>query len=128
MQFRVARHTSDFRPIVNFYVNLMGLEIMGDFKGHNNYDGIFIGKPDLNWHLEFTKSETPAIHTSDDDDMLVFYPDTVIEYNEILSRFQKLNILAVIPKNPYWIDNGTTFTDPDGFNVVISPLKTAQIQ
>lgn len=123
MQFRVARHTSDFHPILRFYIDFLGLELIGEFKNHNHYDGIFIGKPDLNWHLEFTKSSDPAVHTSDEDDLLVFYPGTLNEYNAILSRFLENNISPITPKNPYWIQNGTTVTDPDGFNVVISPLK-----
>ncbi|MGV0927764.1 MULTISPECIES: hypothetical protein [Empedobacter] len=26
-------------------------------------------------------------------------------------------------KNPYWNDNGISFLDPDGFAVIVSPLR-----
>ena len=45
MQFRVARHTNKIEEISEFYTKIIGLEILGDFKNHSNYDGIFIGKP-----------------------------------------------------------------------------------
>ena len=52
MKFRVARHTWKIDPIINFYQSLLGLEILGSFKNHNGYDGIFLGLKDENWHLD----------------------------------------------------------------------------
>ena len=44
MKLRVARHTDDLEPIIKFYTDILGLEIIGEFKDHSNYDGVFLGK------------------------------------------------------------------------------------
>lgn len=119
MKFRVARHTDDFELIIRFYTDILGLEILGDFENHNNYSGIFIGQISSDWHLEFTKSLEPAIHHFDEDDLLVFYPATIQEFDQIIARFTENGIDRIKPKNPYWQHNGAVYTDPDGYGVVV---------
>ena len=123
MKFRLARHTNDLVPIVKFYKDILGLEIIGKFKNHENYDGVFLGRRGLDWHLEFTTSNESPIHKPDDDDLLVFYVDTEKQYIKIKERFKAAGIKPLSPKNPYWNDNGSTYKDPDGFRIVISILK-----
>jgi len=123
MKFRVARHTDSLEPIIKFYTDILGLEIIGEFKNHNNYDGIFMSKEGLDWHLEFTTSNASADHKPDKDDLLVFYVESEKEYSELSKKFKDRGINPVVPKNPYWNENGTTYTDPDGFRVVISILN-----
>lgn len=123
MKLRVARHTDDLQPIIKFYTDILGLEIMGEVKNHNNYDGVFIGKKDLDWHLEFTTSNDSADHKADKDDLLVFYVESKKEYIKLNERFKDKGISPVVPQNPYCKENGTTYTDPDGFRVAISILN-----
>ena len=123
MFLRVARHTDDLDKIEDFYVNLLGFERLGSFQNHNNYDGIFIGKPGMDWHLEFTKSEEKAKHSFDQDDVMVLYPKTIEEYNRLINSFLKNNISSITAHNPFWNENGKMFLDPDGYRIVISPLK-----
>ncbi len=123
MKLRVARHTDNLEPIIKFYTDILGLEIIGEFKNHNNYDGVFIGKEDLDWHLEFTTSSDGVNHEPDKDDLLVFYVESEKEYIKLNERFKDSLISPVVPKNPYWKENGTTYSDPDGFRIVISILK-----
>ncbi|WP_231129612.1 hypothetical protein [Flavobacterium sufflavum] len=47
MHLRVARHTNNLETIENFYINILGFERLGGFNNHNNYNGVFIGKPNL---------------------------------------------------------------------------------
>lgn len=119
MKLRVARHTANLQAITNFYTRLMGLRVLGDFKGHDGYDGVFIGLPDAGWHLEFTVSDELPVHQPDEDDLLVFYPDTIEQYQQLISRFKKEQIPEVEAKNPYWRQNGNTFADPDGYKVIV---------
>jgi hypothetical protein len=79
MTVRIARHTDDLEKIEAFYINILGFERLGGFQNHNNYDGIFIGKPDLDWHFEFTKSFSKANHVFDEDDVFVIYPSSDLE-------------------------------------------------
>lgn len=123
MFLRVARHTNDLERIVDFYVNILGFELLGDFQNHNNYDGVFIGKSGLYWHFEFTKSHEEANHTFDPDDVIVLYPKSILEYDELISRLIHNNISILIANNPFWNENGKMFLDPDGYRIVLSPLK-----
>lgn len=123
MKLRVAMHTTSLEGITGFYTRLLGLKILGNFKGHNGYDGVFIGLSNTDWHLEFTVSAEPPVHQADEEDLLVFYPDTAEHYHQLISLFKKEGIQEVAAKNPYWKVNGHTYTDPDGYRVVIAITK-----
>jgi len=123
MIFRVARHTNDLKPLIEFYTSILGLEILGSFKNHDNYDGVFLGKQDQNWHLEFTTSLSKVNHKFDVDDILVFYPEQISEYDKVLERIAFYGIERVIPENPYWRNNGIMIKDPDGYCIVIGKQK-----
>lgn len=120
MKLRVARHTTDLQPLIDFYTSIIGLEIIGEFKNHNNYDGVFIGGKDTAWHLEFTVSNEKPNHHPDEEDLLVFYAASDEEYNMIKGNIITRNIQQLVPKSPYWKENGITIADPDGFRVVIA--------
>jgi catechol 2,3-dioxygenase-like lactoylglutathione lyase family enzyme len=123
MKLRVARHTNDLKKIKYFYIDILGFELLGGFENHNNYDGIFIGKPNLDWHLEFTKSDKIAVFNFGEEDYLVFYPDNNSEYNAILEKISRNKIEFITSKNTFWNENGKIVLDPDGFGVIISNLK-----
>ena len=73
MKFRYARHTNNLKVLSEFYTNVLGLEKLGGFKNHSNYNGVFLGLPNKDWHIEFTESDEKAEHNPDEDDLLVFY-------------------------------------------------------
>ena len=123
MTFRFARHTNDLNAIKSFYLMVLGFELLGDFENHDTYDGVFLGFPDADWHLEFTTSDEKADHHFDEDDILVLYPETQHRYDSLLERLTENNIGLIASKNPYWNENGKMFLDPDGYRIVLSPLK-----
>lgn len=118
MKLRIARHTNNLAPIVDFYTKFLELQLLGSFENHDGYDGVFLGLPTENWHLEFTVSDEQAVHNPGDDDLLVFYCDTE-KAKAITGRLQKAGYKAEIAKNPYWNNTGVTYTDPDGYRIVI---------
>lgn len=119
MNFRVARHTNDLNRIIHFY-ELLGMEILGSFENHDYYDGVFLGFPDADWHLEFTVSNEEAQHKPDEDDLLVFYFDDEIKLNQVKSNLIQNNIKQMEAKNPYWNNNGFHFLDPDKFGIILT--------
>ena len=124
MKFRVARHTTKLEEIKKFYHEIIGFEILGEFENHSNYDGVFLGLKDQNWHLEFTVSNEPPKHKPDEDDLLVFYPETEGHFNEIIKALKNAGIDSIPSKNPYWNNHGVTVLDPDNFSIVIAkPTK-----
>lgn len=120
MKFRYARHSNNIQKLVQFYTELLELEILGYFKDHEGYDGVFLGLSSRDWHLEFTQSNEPAQHDPDPDDLLVFYLNSQEELKRILEKAKQMNLEQYSPKNPYWKENGTLFLDPDGFGIVLS--------
>ena len=123
MTFRFARHTNDLEQIKTFYIAILGFELLGTFKNHNGYDGIFIGKSNENWHLEFTTTKAVICLDFNEDDMLVFYPTSKIEFDILVNKLQSHEIKFIKAKNPYWNENGKMILDPDGYRIIISNLK-----
>lgn len=123
MKLRIARHTTDLNRIIDFYGRILGLKVLGEFKNHHHYSGVFMGIPGETWHLEFTISEDPPQHNADDDDLLVFYASSLDEFTAIKKKFMQNHVKHVKPPNPYWEKNGITFEDPDGYRIVISVVR-----
>ena len=55
VQFRMARPTNQLSEVVNFYQRGLGLKVLGQFQNHDGYDGVMLGLPDKDHHLEFTQ-------------------------------------------------------------------------
>jgi hypothetical protein len=126
MHFRYARHTAHLQPLIDFYCGILQLDQLGNFTDHTGYNGVFIGKKDENWHLEFTVSTHIPEHTSDEDDLVVFYPETTQEYELIVEKYTISGKIIHNPTNPYWKENGIFMKDPDGFGVIISRQKITE--
>lgn len=123
MFFRYARHTNKLKEIINFYTSILNLKVLGDFEKHNGYDGVFLGKENIGWHLEFTSTNEKLNSIFDEDDVLVFYPLNKKEHEQIVKNIRENKIKVLTPKNPYWEENGILIKDPDKFNIIISDLK-----
>ena len=123
MTFRYARHTNDLARLTQFYVEVIGLDKLGEFNDHSGYNGVFLGFPGSDWHIEFTESSDEAKHTPDEDDLLVFYANNKREFDEIITRVEERQIPQKKSKNPYWAQHGIEITDPDGFGVIITLKK-----
>lgn len=119
-QFRIARPTNKFDEVISFYKDGLGLELLGGFEDHDGYDGVFLGLPNFDYHLEFTRhKDTVNCLAPTKDNLLVFYLE---DKNEILSTETRLNELGyfpVEPENPYWKNNAVTFEDPEGWRIVL---------
>lgn len=73
MKFRYARHNNNLKTFSSFYTNVIGLEVLASFENHDNYNGVFLGKPNMYWDIEFTESDEKSDDHPDDEDLLVFY-------------------------------------------------------
>lgn len=123
MVFRYARHTQNLEKLIYFYTSVLEFEVIGKFEDHNGYDGVFLGKADENWHLEFTQDGNVPESKSDDDDILVFYPETLEEFQKILANIEYHKVPTLTPKNSYWKENGICFEDCDHYKIIISDLR-----
>jgi catechol 2,3-dioxygenase-like lactoylglutathione lyase family enzyme len=120
VQVRIARPTDQLDAVVRFYVEGLGLPRIGGFSDHAGYDGVMIGLPGRDYHLEFTQhidgSPCPAPSR---DNLLVFYVPDREAIARTASRLRSMGHDPVEPENPYWLDKARTFEDPDGWRIVL---------
>ena len=119
-QVRFARPTRQLEAVVTFYRDGLGLEEIDRFEGHAGYDGVMLGLPGRQYHLEFTQHAggDPCPAPSDDNLLVLYIPDAA-QYQRLCERLVRLGNPPVEPVNPYWRGRSTTFEDPDGWRVVL---------
>lgn len=122
-QLRIARPTDRLPEVEEFYAGHLGLPVLYRFENHAGYDGVMLGLPGAEQHLEFTThvdgSPCPA-PTS--DNLLVLYFHSDAEMFDVVERLGAHGHEPVEPENPYWTGVGAfTFEDPDGWRVVLVP-------
>jgi catechol 2,3-dioxygenase-like lactoylglutathione lyase family enzyme len=126
-QVRIARPTDKLAEVEAFYSRHLGLRELYRFEGHRGYDGVMLGLPGSDYHLEFTShvdgSPCPA---PTNDNLLVFYFHGDAEMNDVVGRLRAAGHQPVDAENPYWASVGAlTFEDPDGWRVVLVPEAIA---
>lgn len=121
---RIARPTDRLADVTAFYRDVIGLPVIGgwvDDGGHAGYDGVMIGLPGWDTHLEFTQhkdgSPCPAPTR---DNLLVLYVDSRADLLSVSAAIQARGGVPVAPENPYWRDRAVCFEDPDGWGIVFS--------
>jgi catechol 2,3-dioxygenase-like lactoylglutathione lyase family enzyme len=119
---RVARPVSQIPASLRFYVDILGLERLGGFAGHDGYDGAFVGRPGSEWHIEFTSHESgvPAPSPTEED-LLVFYVSED-QLQAAATSLGEAGFGLIRHENPYWANAGAVVCrDPDGYLVVLCP-------
>ncbi len=117
---RVARPTDDLEALVRFYGDGLGFQVLAEFRGHDGFDGVTLGHPGAGYHLEFARKKGhTAGRAPTEDNLLVFYLPDRTEWEHAVARLRALGHKPVEPFNPYWAKQGVTFTDPDGYRVVL---------
>ena len=117
---RVARPTADLEAVLRFYRDGLGLEVLDEFRGHDGFDGVMVGRRGAAYHLEFTrKAGHEAAGAPSEDDLLVFYLPDEGTWRAAVRRIEQAGYAAVKSFNPYWDEKGRTFEDPDGYRVVL---------
>ena len=122
-QVRIARPTDRLAEVERFYTQALGLPVIYRFENHAGYDGVMIGLPDTDHHLEFTShidgSPGPAPSR---ENLLVLYFHGDAPMYEVVERLATAGHAPVDAENPYWAGVGAlTFEDPDGWRVVLVP-------
>ena len=120
---RIARPTDRLAEVERFYTDALGLPVIYRFSNHAGYDGVMIGLPDIDYHLEFTShvggSPCPAPSR---ENLLVLYFHVDAQMTAVIDRLAAAGHHPVDAENPYWARVGAlTFEDPDGWRVVLVP-------
>ena len=117
---RVARPTDDLEAVGRFYRDGLGFEVLSEFRDHDGFDGVMLGRPGAAYHLEFTRrAGHPAGRAPTADNLLVFYLPDPTAWAAAVARMERHGYRPVESFNPYWDKSGKTFEDPDGYRVVL---------
>jgi catechol 2,3-dioxygenase-like lactoylglutathione lyase family enzyme len=117
---RVARPSEDLAALVQFYRDGLGFDVLSEFKHHDGFDGVMLGRKGAAYHLEFTRKAGHKVgRAPTEDNLLVFYLPDVGEWESAVTRLEKAGYTSVKAFNPYWDRKGKTFEDPDGYRVVL---------
>jgi catechol 2,3-dioxygenase-like lactoylglutathione lyase family enzyme len=117
---RVARPTDDLEALVKFYQDGLGFEVLYEFKDHDGFDGLMLGRKGAAYHLEFTRlAGHKAGRAPTEDNLLVFYLPDEAEWKAAVARMEQAGYSPVKAFNAYWDKNGKTFEDSDGYRVVL---------
>lgn len=117
---RVARATDDLAPLLPFYRDGLGLEVLARFEDHAGFDGVMLGAPAAPWHLEFTRCHGhPAGPPPGPEALLVLYLPERAAWEAAVARMAAAGFAPVPAFNPYWDRLGLTYEDADGYRVVL---------
>jgi uncharacterized glyoxalase superfamily protein PhnB len=117
---RVARPSDDLDGVVKFYCEGLGFTVLGSFQDHEGFDGVMVGHPGQQYHLEFTRKRGHAAgRAPTQDNLLVLYLPDHDEWTAAVDRMVSRGYAPVPSFNPYWDRRGKTFEDPDGYRVVL---------
>lgn len=120
VQLRVARPTDHLDEVVHFYRDGLGLSELGSFTDHDGFDGVMLGNPGEQYHLEFTRQRGHTVGSAPTkDNLLVFYIPNREQWETMVYRMGEMGYSPVTSYNPYWDERGQTFEDPDGYRVVL---------
>jgi catechol 2,3-dioxygenase-like lactoylglutathione lyase family enzyme len=122
---RFARPTARLEACAAFYRDMLGLQVLAEFREHDGYDGVVVGLPDQSVQLELTRrSDGLPLPDPTPEHQLVFYLNDAAALSRAESRLRTRGLEPVPTENPYWSRRGAVaFTDPDGWVVILAPWK-----
>lgn len=121
---RIARPSRDLVAAEEFWTTGVGLSVLyrhtptyGDSGEHAL---LMVGSPAATWHLELVHdADDPIEPTPSAEDLLVLYLDAPVP-ESLTERIEAHGGTRVAAHNPYWDRWGVTFSDPDGYQLVLS--------
>ncbi len=125
---RIARPVTDLERSARLYTAGLQLTELGRFENHAGFDGVMLGRADLNFHFEFTRCRhEPVAPSPTAEDLVVIYLPSRDEWLESCARMHEAGFAMARAFNPYWEQRGRTFVDEDGYRVVLENDRWAGV-
>ncbi|HVR09553.1 MAG TPA: PLP-dependent transferase [Thermoanaerobaculia bacterium] len=123
VMLRIVRPTTQWARVRAFYQEGVGLVELDWFKDHQGYEGVMLGLPGMEHHLEIVRLDGGEPNPCPNkDNLLVFYFRDLEAIASIASRLTAMGYPPQPALNPYWNEHGAPcFYDPDGWGVVLCP-------
>ncbi|HBT52883.1 VOC family protein [Erwinia persicina] len=117
---RIARPVTNLERSFLMYSQGLGLHKIAEFNDHHGFNGVMLGREDLDWHIEFTFCHHHSVHPlhTEEDLLVLYYPDKD-EWIHACERVKNAGFRMAKSFNPYWDVNGRTFVDSDRYRVVL---------
>ncbi|HTN48513.1 MAG TPA: VOC family protein [Burkholderiaceae bacterium] len=126
LHLRIARPVSNLDQATDLYRRGLGLEVVGEFRDHDGFDGVMLGAPDAGYHFEFTRSRRHPIRPAPTpEDLVVLYLPDAAQWTDACVRMVSAGFATVPSSNPYWDVRGRTFADTDGYRTVLQRASWA---
>jgi catechol 2,3-dioxygenase-like lactoylglutathione lyase family enzyme len=117
---RIARLSADLATVIKFYRDGLGFEVLYEFRDHDGFDAVMLGRTGAAYHLAFVHKVGHQVEqVPTHDNLLVFYLPDADDWKHAVARLEELGHQPVKAFNPYWDRKGKTFEDPDGYRVVL---------
>lgn len=117
---RIARPTDNLAAITKMYVEGLGFSLLGNFEGHEGFNGSILGHPRHLYHIEFTHHVGTVVGKAPTKDhLLVFYLPDRKEWEDSCNGLISAGFVRKPSYNSYWDAMGKTFEDIDGYRVVL---------
>ena len=117
---RIARPVTDVTRAANMYCQGLTLQVLSSFQDHDGFDGVMVGVPTADYHLEFTRHRRhPLIPRPTAEDLLVIYYPLESDWRVACTAMAAAGFEVASSCNPYWNVRGRTYADPDGYRIVL---------
>jgi len=121
VRMRCARPSDRLGELRRFYVDGVGCVLMSAWVDHEGYDGFIVGDDSGHWQAEFIHDRNrPAPPVPSREHLLVFYVPDRAALAMKAAALDVAGFARVQPDNPYWARHGVTYSDPDGYHVVLA--------
>jgi catechol 2,3-dioxygenase-like lactoylglutathione lyase family enzyme len=115
-----TRPTRSLAPLLRFYRDALGLQVLYQFGDEADPAGAMLGLPGTSHHIELLKvadaqSAPPSRHN-----VLVLHMPERAQRDALAARLRAAGFEETKPANPWWLERGVVFDDPDGWPVVLS--------
>ena len=98
---RIARPTDQLDEVAAFYRHALGLQQLARFDDHDGFDGIVLGRDDLDWHLELVhRHGHPVGDAPNAEHLLAVFHDTAQEYEAAVARTRAAGGRPTVHLNP----------------------------
>lgn len=114
-----TRPTRNLMPLLRFYRDALGLPVLYQFGDAEDPAGAMLGLPGTPYHLELLKVEGEVAIPSKHSVTVLHVPNRD-QRDALAGRLSSHGFQPTQPANPWWLDRGIVFEDPDGWSLVLS--------
>ncbi len=119
---RIVRHCADPVALAVQYRTGLGMDTQGGFEDRDDYAAVFLGWKGAGWHLAFVRAPAPRVARPEAEEALALYEPDDAQWQRRISDLEVAGFVRVTSPNPYWNDHGASFSDREGFRVIVAKL------